>query len=132
MSNPLKLFIASGIFHPEAGGPATYLYELLPELGRTGWEVRALTFGAGAVDSYPYPLMRIPRRSLPIRMTQYAQAARPLLAWADLVYVHTLGLPLVGKRHVPRVLKIVGDQAWERAIRRGWIPATEDVDVFQH
>jgi glycosyltransferase involved in cell wall biosynthesis len=29
------------------------------------------------------------------------------------------------------VLKIVGDQAWERAVRRGWIASTEDVDVFQ-
>lgn len=131
MSDPNKLFIASGIFHPEAGGPATYLYELLPELQRMGWDVRALTYGAGDVDSYPYPLTRIPRRNLLVRMAQYAQAARPLLAWADLVYIHTLGLPLLGKRRIPRVLKIVGDQAWERAIRKGWIPPTEDVDDFQ-
>jgi glycosyltransferase involved in cell wall biosynthesis len=131
MSDSTKLFIASGIFHPEAGGPATYLYELLPELQQMGWDVRALTYGTDDVHAYPYPLTRIPRRTLPVRMAQYAGAARPLLAWADLVYVHTLGLPLIGKRHVPRVLKIVGDQAWERAIRRGWILPTEDVDVFQ-
>jgi glycosyltransferase involved in cell wall biosynthesis len=131
MSDSSKLFIASGIFHPEAGGPATYLYELLPELQKAGWDVRALTYGSGAVDRYPYPLTRIPRNTLPLRMIRYAQAARPLLNWADLVYVHTLGLPLVGSRRVPRVLKIVGDQAWERAIRKNWIPATEDIDDFQ-
>jgi len=51
MTNPTRLFIASGIFHPEAGGPAIYLYELLPELQKMGWDVRALTYGAGAVDS---------------------------------------------------------------------------------
>jgi glycosyltransferase involved in cell wall biosynthesis len=46
------------------------------------------------------------------------------------VYVHTLDLPLFGGK-AKRVMKIVGDQAWERAIRKGWIPPTEDVDDFQ-
>jgi glycosyltransferase involved in cell wall biosynthesis len=40
-------------------------------------------------------------------------------------------LPLFGDRHAPRVLKIVGDIAWERAVRRGWIAPTEDIDDFQ-
>lgn len=131
MSEPIKLFVASGIFHPEAGGPATYLYELLPELRQLGWDIYALTYGSGATDGYPYSLTRIPRRSLPVRLAQYAAAARPHLAWADLVYVHTLGLPLIGSRRAPRVVKIVGDQAWERSIRKGWIPPTEDIDTFQ-
>jgi glycosyltransferase involved in cell wall biosynthesis len=127
-----RLFIASGIFHPEPGGPATYLHELLPELQARGWDIRALTYGDGTTDGYPYSLTRIPRRTLPLRVAQYAQAAYPLLRWADLVYVHTLGLPLLGGRSKPRVVKIVGDQAWERAVRRGWIAPTEDIDTFQH
>jgi glycosyltransferase involved in cell wall biosynthesis len=126
----MRLFVASGIFHPESGGPATYLYELLPELQRRGWDVRALSYGNGPVDNYPYLLRRIPRQTLPLRLAHYALAARPLAAWADLVYLHTLGLPVPPSR-APRVLKIVGDQAWERAIRRGWIPPTEDIDQFQ-
>lgn len=126
-----RLLAASGIFHPESGGPATYLYALLPELQRRGWEVRALAYGSGAADGYPYPLRRIPRRALPVRWMDYARAAQPLLAWADLVYIHSVGLPLVGSRRAPRALKIVGDPAWERAIRRGWIAPTEDVDAFQ-
>lgn len=125
-----RLLIASGIFHPEAGGPATYLHELLPALQAQGWEIQVITYGDGASTGYPYPLTRIPRRSLPLRLAHYARAARPLLRWADLVYVHTLGLPLSGGS-APRVLKIVGDQAWERAIRRGWIAPTEDIDDFQ-
>ncbi|MCB9453813.1 MAG: glycosyltransferase family 4 protein [Anaerolineaceae bacterium] len=129
-TNP-KLFIASGIFHPESGGPATYLYELLPHLQAWGWDVRALTYGVGSVEAYPYPLRRIPRRALPLRMLNYARAARPTLAWADVVYLHTLGLPLVGNRRAPRILKIVGDQAWERSVRKGWIPPDTDIDTFQ-
>ncbi len=125
-----RLLIASGIFHPEAGGPATYLYELLPHLQARGWDVRVLTYGAGETDAYPYPVTRIPRRALPLRLADYARAAYPLLRWADLIYQHTLGLPLIGG-DAPRLLKIVGDQAWERAIRQGWIAPTEDIDKFQ-
>lgn len=126
-----KLLIASGIFHPESGGPATYLYELLPKLQALGWDVRALTYGDAPVTGYPYPLVRIPRRSLPLRLLGYTRAARPWLTWADLVYVHSLDLPLLGSRRAPRVVKIVGDPGWERAIRKGWIAPTEDIDTFQ-
>ena len=127
-----RLGIASGIFHPEPGGPATYLRELLPELQVRGWEVRALTFNdrPDALGE-PYPVTRIVRQSLPIRMARYGRASRSLLAWADLVYVHALGLPLWGSRRARRVAKIVGDPAWERAIRRGWIPPDEDIDAYQ-
>jgi glycosyltransferase involved in cell wall biosynthesis len=126
-----RLFIASGIFHPESGGPATYLYELLPELQQLGWDVRALSYGDTPAGGYPYPLARIPRRALPARLAAYALAARPRLGWADLVYIHSLDLPLFGSRRAPRVVKIVGDPGWERAIRKGWIPPTEDIDTFQ-
>ncbi|MBL8146849.1 MAG: glycosyltransferase family 4 protein, partial [Anaerolineae bacterium] len=127
-----RLAIASGIFHPEPGGPATYLRELLPELQARGWELRALTFSDYAQpQGEPYPVTRIIRQSYPLRMARYAAASRPLLAWADLVYVHLLGLPLFGRRRAKRVIKIVGDLAWERAVRRGWIAPDEDIDAYQ-
>lgn len=125
-----RLLVATGIFHPEAGGPATYLYELLPHLQARGWQVQVITYGAASGTDYPYPVTRIPRRALPWRVLAYARAAWPLLRQADLTYIHTLSLPLMGGR-APRVLKIVGDQAWERAIRKGWIPPTEEIDTFQ-
>jgi glycosyltransferase involved in cell wall biosynthesis len=127
-----RLLIASGIFHPEPGGPATYLHELLPELQTRGWDVRALAYGNAPTDGYPYPLTRIARRPFPLRQVAYARAVLPLLGWADVVYIHTLGLPLIGSRRAPRVLKIVGDQAWERAVRRGWVSPVTDIDAFQH
>lgn len=128
--NAHRLFVAAGIFHPESGGPATYLYELLPELQKRGWQPRVVTYGSGDVRAYPYPVTRIPRRPLPIRLAHYAAAAYPLLRWADLVYVHTLDLPLIGRK-AKRVVKMVGDQAWERSIRKGWIAPSEDIDTFQ-
>src|SRR5688572_8460814 len=57
-----NLFIAAGIFHPEPGGPATYLHELLPALQQRDWSVRVLTYGDDPAATYPYPLTRIPRR----------------------------------------------------------------------
>lgn len=126
------LFIATGIFHPEPGGPATYLYRVLPELQARGWDVSVVSYSDDTpTTTYPYPVTRIPRRTLPLRLAQYARAARPLLKWADVTYLHTLGLPLVGDRHAPRVIKIVGDQGWERAIRKGWIAPTLNVDDYQ-
>ncbi len=127
----MRIFVASGIFHPESGGPATYLYRLLPAVQARGHDVRVLAFGDPSGGDYPYPVTRIPRRSLPLRMADYARAARRELVSADLVFVNSLGLPLIGYGRVPRVLKVVGDLAWERSVNKGWIPATEDIDVFQ-
>jgi len=47
------------------------------------------------------------------------------------VYVNSVGMPLVGGRGVPRAIKVVGDPAWERAVNKGWIAPTEDIDAFQ-
>src|SRR5260221_9699103 len=127
----MRIFITSGIFHPDAGGPATYLYRLLPALQARGHEVRALAYGNAPTDGYPYPLTRIPFVQLPFRLARYARAYREGAAWADLVYIHSLSLPRSGERGKPRVMKVVGDYAWERCVNRGWIPVTEDIDEFQ-
>ena len=88
--------------------------------------------GDSPLVDYPYPVTRIARQPFPIRLVKYGLSSRKFLAQTDLVYTHTIDLPLWGKSDTPRVIKIVGDQAWERCIRRGWIPPTEDVDTFQH
>lgn len=130
----MKLAVTSGIIHPEPGGPATYLHRVLPELMARGWQVRVVSYSDDTpTEALPYPVERVPRRSLPLRLFEYARAARPLLAWGDVVYLHTLGLPLtpvVGRR-APRIARIVGDPGWERAMRKGWIPSDLTVDAYQ-
>jgi glycosyltransferase involved in cell wall biosynthesis len=128
----MRIFVASGISHPESGGPATYLYRLLPEIVARGHHVRVLTFGDAPTADYPYALARIPRRALPVRWARYARAAWPEIGRADLVFINSLGLPMIGAGRKPRVLKVVGDLAWERAVNKGWIQPTEDIDTFQH
>jgi glycosyltransferase involved in cell wall biosynthesis len=128
----MRLFVASGIFHPDSGGPATYLYRLLPELQARGHEIQALAYGNAPTAGYPYPLTRIPFGRLPFgRWINFARAYRQGAAWADLVYINTLGLPRSGDGAKKRVMKVVGDYAWERCVSRGWIPPDEDVDRFQ-
>ncbi len=132
----MRLYVATGIFHPESGGPATYLHGLLPEIQRAGHEVRLLTFGQPTLDDshYGYPVRRIPRRSRILRPLAYASYAcniRRDVGWADILYINSLGLPIPGEARIPRAIKIVGDLAWERAIRLGLIPPTEDIDLFQ-
>ncbi len=128
----MRIFIASGIFHPDSGGPATYLYRLLPELQTRGHDLRVLAYGNASIVGYPYPLERIPFQSLPIRMLKYARAYRRNAAWADLIYINSFGLPRSGDSRKPRVMKIVGDYAWERAVNKGWLAPATDIDEFQH
>lgn len=125
-----KLMIAAGIFHPEPGGPATYLKEILPPLQMRGWHASVLTYGEGSIYSYPYSVKRIARQALPIRLMNYWLASQSMVAKADLIYAHTIDLP-ISWGTIPRVIKIVGDQAWERCIRKNWIAPTLNIDDFQ-
>ena len=125
-----RLFIASGIFHPDPGGPATYLHQLLPALQERGWDIRVLSYG-DAPSTYPYHLQRIPRRALPWRQLHYAVATHLELRQTDLVFAQSLDLPLIGGR-APRVLRLGGDSLWERARRRRWLPESVDITQFQN
>ena len=127
----MQLFVATGIFHPDPGGPATYLYHLLPEVVARGHKVRVLAFGDAPTEGYPYTVRRIPRRARLRRWAAYMYAARSEVRRADLVFVNSLGVPLLGGKRVPHVLKVVGDIAWERAVNKGWLPTTTDIDRFQ-
>lgn len=126
-----NLLAASGIFHPESGGPATYLQSILPALQEKGWNPHVISFGDSSHFQYPYPVTRIARRAYPLRRLRYALAARKLLDWADVCYLHSIDLPIWSGSRMPRALKIVGDQAWERCQRKGWISPDMTIDDFQ-
>lgn len=118
-----KIGVISGTFHPDTGGPATYLYHLLPTLQQHGHEVRLLTYGDPDPEGYGYPVQRISRRqSLPRRLWHFTRAAWSLARWADVLYIngYVLPLPLIRPFYRRRiVIKIVGDLAWEYATRNG-------------
>jgi len=126
----MRILVASGIFHPEIGGPATYLHGVIPELMKRGHNVTVVSFGEETRDSYPYPVHRVPRGHWLARHWNYYRTIRRLWPGHDLAFVHSLGLPLPSHAR-PRLGRIGGDPVWERAVNKGWVAPQIDVERFQ-
>lgn len=117
----MKIVIATPLYPPEIGGPATYTKELAERL-RTDHQI---TIVAYASTAEPIPgvtlLTASKRRMLPIRLLKFTLLLFRASKGVDVIYVQNAvaaGLPamIIGLlRKVPVVLKFVGDEAWERA-----------------
>lgn len=132
----LNLLIASGTFHPDSGGPPTYLAALGRALVERGHRVQVVTYGdAPAPRRYPYPVTRVPRGlPVPKRLALFTCEVWRLGRDADLLFVNDYGLPAMLANLLlrkPLVMKIVGDFAWEYSVRHGLVPADEPFERFQ-
>jgi len=132
----LRILIASGTFHPESGGPPTYLLRLGRELVERGHTVQVVTYGdLPATRRYPYPVYRVPRdRPVFSKLALFTREVWRRGQDADLLFVNDYGLPATLANlalRKPVVLKIVGDFAWEYAVRHGLIAADEPFEQFQ-
>ena len=98
-----------------------------------GWEVRVLTFGQ-KFASLNIPLSRhtnkAPKSAAAIRALRFGRAASPGLGGSGVRPDDRLAA-LGRARRLPRAIKIVGDQAWERCVRKGWIAPAISIDDFQ-
>lgn len=109
------------MYPPEIGGPATYTKEIAERLRDTHTiSIVAYASTSQRIDGTTlYTVSK--RRPLPIRLVKYSITLFKAARGADVIYVQNAmaaGLPavLVGRmRHIPVVLKFVGDEAWERA-----------------
>ncbi|MHB1117948.1 MAG: glycosyltransferase family 4 protein [Minisyncoccota bacterium] len=118
----MKILIATGIFPPDIGGPATYSKLLADKLPARGFEVVVANFGEV--------------RSLPKIVRHIAYFLKVL--WrareCDAVYAQdpvSVGLPAMLATKILRkkfYLKIVGDYAWEQGVQRAGV--TDDLDTF--
>jgi glycosyltransferase involved in cell wall biosynthesis len=132
----LRVCVVTGTFHPEIGGPPTYLYHLLPALVERGHKITVVTYGDVVQElEYPYRVVRVSRRrSIPVRLLQFTKQVWRVAQDCDLIFVNGYGLPpavvnlWLGK---PMVIKLVGDFAWEYAIRHSLIDSNENIDDFQ-
>ncbi len=104
----MKILIATGIYPPDIGGPATYSKILNDELPRHGIGVNVLSFGK---------VRRLPKI---IRHLVYFLKVLRMARNADIVFSQdpvSVGLPSVIAAKILRkkfILKIVGDYAWEQ------------------
>ena len=116
----MKMLIATGLFSPDIGGPATYSKILLEKLPREGIETTILPFGAV--------------RHLPRLLRHLVYFFRVLLAGrsVDVIYAQdpvSVGFPVFLASKVlkkPFLLKIVGDYAWEQGVQRFWVKDSLD------
>jgi glycosyltransferase involved in cell wall biosynthesis len=132
----MRICVVSGTFHPEIGGPPTYLYHLLPALVERGHEITVVTYGDVAQGfEYPYQVVRVSRqRSIPVRLLQFTRQVWRAARGCDLIFVNGYGLPPAVVNlwlRKPMVIKLVGDFAWEYSVRHGLIDRNENIDDFQ-
>lgn len=116
----MKLAVATPLYPPEAGGPATFAKVIEEELPKRGWTVDVIKFG---------DVKHLPKL---VRHIAYMQSVKAAAEKADAVLALdpvSVGLPALyaaqsaGK---PFYLRIGGDYAWEQGTQRFGIKETLD------
>src|SRR3990167_2906275 len=108
----MRILIATGIYPPDIGGPATYSYILKTELPKRGVEVEILSFGE--VRYLPKVLRHF------VYFLKAVKKGRD----ADIIFAQdpvSVGLLAFLAAKILRkkfLLKIVGDYAWEQGVQR--------------
>lgn len=117
----MKIVLATPLYPPEIGGPATYIKELAHKL-RDEHEVTIVAYASTSEKVPGTTLLTVSkRRPLPVRLAKFTWVLWRAARKADVVYVQNAvaaGLPAAIVRLLTRkpvVLKFVGDEAWERA-----------------
>lgn len=133
-----RMVIATGIFPPAIGGPATYVAAVAPKLVQAGWAVTVVTYG-GPQTVRPVEFATVVvsgRIPTGLRHMWYAGAVWWRLRSADILFLQdpvSAGLPATVANLFLRkktLLKIVGDHAWEQAQQRAQV--VDSLDDFQH
>lgn len=122
MNKNKKILIATGIFPPQVGGPATYSQLLLKELPQRGFEVRVQSLGW--LIHYPKVL----------RHFFYFFKVLKNAFWANVIYAQDavfVGLAALVAAKLTRkkiLVKTVGDYAWEQGCQNQDV--IEPLDTF--
>jgi len=117
-----NILLATGVYPPEIGGPATYVKILQDELPKYGFNVKIVTYGSGNADGVAY----INREQNQLaRYWQFFLALWKIRKDVDVIYAFDLlsvGLPCAifklifpGKKFV---IRLGGDRQWEEAIQQ--------------
>ena len=108
----MKILIATGIYPPDVGGPATYSALLEKELPKRGVEVKVITYGK--LKNYTWIL----------RQPAYFFSIFLVTRNVDIIYAQDIlnsGISSYVTASIWRkklLLKIVGDYAWEQGAQR--------------
>jgi len=116
----MRILVVSGIWPPDVGGPASHAPQAADELAARGHEVTVVTTASRTPAARPYPVHHV-SRSLPpgVRHAAVAATVARLSRRADVVYATSMVGRTALAARTPLVIKIAGDVAFERAVRRG-------------
>ncbi len=127
----MRVVIVSGIWPPDPGGPASHAPALADFLAGRGHEVEVVTTADAAPEPRPYPVLWANRDSA-LRHVRSAVLVRQAARRADAVYATSMiRRAAIGAGFAQRalVVKLVSDEAFERATRSGRYVGT--LDEFQ-
>ena len=133
----MKIILATGIFPPDIGGPATYSERLAEEFIKKKIKVEVISYSdVKNYKDYDFSVKRISRqRFFVLRYFLYFLGLLQMAKDTDVVYTQNptssgflslLVCKILGKK---LVLKIVGDGAWESYVNRA--KKFDNIDVFQ-
>ncbi|MDO8592362.1 MAG: glycosyltransferase [bacterium] len=120
-----RVLIATGIYPPDIGGPATMLEALASSLSRLGFSVQTITYAEQTAPGQVYRISRAQNKAS--RYAKYFWRLWLLSRRADILYVtdtYSVGYfaylikKLTGKKYI---IRFAGDSAWEMAAGAGWI-----------
>lgn len=120
----MKILIATGIYPPDIGGPATYSELLFNELPKRGIQTKVISFGE--VRSLP----KVIRHIAFFLKIIYSHHDVDLIFAQDTVSV---GLPALCAAKILRkkfFVRVPGDYAWEQSVQR--YNVKESIDDFQN
>ena len=118
----MRIVIATPLYPPEIGGPATYAKLLLEGLPKKGIEVDLVKF------SDVRHLPKIIRHFVYYRRVLKAARSADVVLALDPVSVGLPAMKAAKKAGKPFVVKIVGDYAWEQGRQRFGV--TQNLDEF--
>ncbi len=121
----MHVVLASGIYPPDIGGPATYVSALATALRSKGVTVRIVAYGDVQESDRRDDVTRVLRAGGPLlRYIRYARTLRRIAEGADIVEAFSsvsAGVPLwlAHLRGPKKILRLGGDFLWERATDKG-------------
>ena len=118
----MNILIATGIYPPDIGGPATYAKNLARELKGRGHGVRVITYGAQDEqrEEDGVKVRVVSKSGGPFtRWKRYAKALKSFGTGADIAYALSsvsAGMPLMMSKpkKTKKILRLGGDFLWER------------------
>lgn len=119
----MRILMATGLYPPEIGGPATYTKLLADNLPERGIEVTIIPFRE--VRAYPKFVRHI---AYFFHVVRRARSVDVIFA-QDPVSVGLPALLAAKLRRKPFIIRVAGDYAWEQAVQR--FNVKDSIDEFQ-